>query len=94
LSAALTFLYHTKVISLGDLVMKMSINPQRILGVKDFAVVKEGIEANFCLVDINREWTVTREELHSLSRNSCFLNHTLKGKVTATVCRGTLYKFN
>ena len=94
LAVALTKLYHTKVLSLKELIMKMSINPQTILGLTDFAEVKKGIVANLCLVDVGKEWIVKKEALHSLSKNSCFLGQKLKGHVTATICQGVLYRFD
>ncbi|MBU1863011.1 MAG: dihydroorotase [Candidatus Omnitrophica bacterium] len=94
LAVILTQLYHTKRLSLKDIVQKMSVNPQAILGLTDFAEVKTGIEGNICLVDVNKEWMVEKNTLHSLSKNSCFLGAKLKGKVVATVCQGEIYRFD
>jgi dihydroorotase len=94
LAVCLTELYHSHVLSLADIVTFMSINPQRILGLTDFAVIKEGLEANLCLVDINKEWIVTADAFSSKSSNSCFLNKKVKGKVVATICKGLYHTFD
>jgi dihydroorotase len=88
---AMTHLYHTKILGLADIVEKMSLNPQKILGLTDFAAVKEGIEANLVLVDINQEWTVALDSFSSKSKNSCFIGTQLKGKVVATICKGVYH---
>jgi len=93
LAVTLTQLYHTNILSLQDIVRSMSIAPQQILGVADYAAVKEGIEANLCLVDINKEWIVDSKSFRSKSHNSCFIGQSLKGKVVATVCQGSIYNF-
>ena len=93
LAVSLTQLYHTKMMKLDGIVRLLSINPQEIMGLRDFAEVKKGIEANLCLVDINKEWTVEKKDFSSRSKNSAFMGRKLKGKVIATVCKGSLYRF-
>ncbi len=93
LAVILTYFYHKNILSLQDIVKKMSLNPQSILGLSDFAEVKKDIEANLVLVDINKEWTVEKKSFVSKSKNSCFLGKKLKGKVAATICKGILHLF-
>ncbi len=90
-----TALYHTGKASLRDIANYMSLNPGRILNLKDrFGLIQTGVEANLVLVDPDREWVVTHEEFRSKSRNSCFLKMKLKGKVLATVCAGKSWRFD
>ena len=42
-------------------------------------------------VDINQEWIVTRDDFASKSHNSAFIGKKLKGKVVATIAKGTYY---
>jgi dihydroorotase len=94
LAIVLTELYHGAKWSLPEIVRAMSVRPQEILKLgPEFGRLTEGTEANLTLVDINKEWTVTAKEFESKSRNSCFMNRKLKGKVIATVCAGKLWKF-
>ncbi|MBI4368196.1 MAG: dihydroorotase [Candidatus Omnitrophica bacterium] len=93
LGVALTHLYHTKVLSLKDVVIKMSTRPAEILKLpKQFGQIKVGAEANLTLVDVNQEWIVKKEEFVSKSKNSCFIGMKLKGKAVATICRGQLWQ--
>lgn len=94
LGVCLSALYHTQRVSLADIVALLSINPQRIIGLHEFAVLKKGAVANVCLVDLDREWTVSPASFSSRSRNSCFLGRTLKGKVVATISKGLYHTFD
>ncbi len=87
LSASLTALYHTGKISLQKLVALMSENPRKLLGL-DIVRIEEGNRADLAVVDLDREWTVNPEELHSKSHNTVFKGEKLKGKVVMTLSKG------
>ncbi len=92
---AATALYHTGKATLTELAGYLSAKPARLLNLKDgFGRIGEGLLANLTLVDPEREWLVTSEELRSKSKNSCFLKMKLKGKVLATVCAGKSWRFD
>ena len=94
LAVVLTELYHKEKWDLKQILHVMSIRPSEIIGLgPQFGGIEIGREANFALVDLNREWTVTLEELRSKSKNSCYLDKKLKGKVMATICAGKLWRF-
>lgn len=89
-----TELYHKEKWPLAKIVDVMSVKPAKILGLGlEFGRIQKGCEANLVLVDLEKEWTVTHKEFESKSKNSCFLNLKLKGRVTATICMGKLWKF-
>lgn len=91
---SLTELYHKKVITLENLIEKMSLRPAQILGLPEgFGEIKIGKSANVTLVDLNRDWVVQKQHFVSKSRNSCFIGSKLKGKVLATVCDGKLWEW-
>ena len=93
LGVALTQLYHTKVLSLSEIVMKMSTRPAEILKLPaGFGEIKIGAEANLTIMDLNQEWTVKKEDFVSKSKNSCFIGKKLKGKAVGTICRGKLWR--
>ena len=46
--------------------------------------------ADIAVVDINEEWTVDPENLHSKSHNTCFKGRTFKGKVKYTILDGNI----
>lgn len=94
LGVALTELYHEKVLSLEEIVWKMSLKPAALIGLKNFNDIKVGSMANFSLLALDEEWEVRREDFLSKSKNSCFLGRRLKGRVCYTICNGRLYDFN
>ncbi len=94
LGIVLTELHHREKWSLNFIAKVMSHNPAKILNLNSgFGKITKGSEANLALVDIHKEWQVTLGELRSKSRNSCFLNRNLKGKVVTTICAGKLWRF-
>ncbi len=94
LGVILTELHHKEKWPLAEIVKIMSTRPAEILALaQGFGQIEKGAVANLTLVDPQKEWTVTQKELESKSRNSCFMNQILKGKVAATICAGKLWKF-
>lgn len=94
LAIVLTELYHGAKWPLAEIARVMSVRPQEILNLgPEFGMLTVGKEANLTLVDLSEKWTVTEKEFESKSKNSCFMNRKLKGKVKATVCAGKIWKF-
>ncbi len=89
LAATLTALYHTGEITLNKVIELMCINPRKLLGL-EVPSVKKGSTADFILADLNKEWTVEPEKLHSKSHNSVFKGMTLKGKTIVTISKGII----
>ncbi|HOW88410.1 MAG TPA: dihydroorotase [Candidatus Omnitrophota bacterium] len=88
---AMTELYHGRKWKLEEIVKKMSLVPAEILKKQNFGRLKTGEQANFVLVDVNKEWTFSEENVHSKSLNSCFYGKKLKGKVLYTFAKGYQY---
>ena len=95
LAVVLTELHHGEKWPLAEISRAMSTRPAEILalGGRGFGTIEKDTEANLTLVDVGREWVVVDGEQESKSRNSCFAGQKLKGKVTATLCAGKLWKF-
>lgn len=91
LAISLTELYHKAKMPLSDIVERMSVKPQEIIGISGFAEIREGSIANLCLVDVDEEWTVSKADLRSKSSNSPFLGAKLKGRVYGTISNGKYY---
>lgn len=89
LGVAVTYLVHTGLLSWSDLCRKMALNPAKILGL-DKGTLSVNKDADIIIVDPDAEWTVNAAEFASKSKNSCFLNERLKGKVVKTIYRGTV----
>ena len=76
-----------KVLTLPQLVEKMSLNPSSILGLGR-GTLKAGAPADITVVEPERQWTVSADGLHSKSKNSPFLGQDMKGAVRCTVVGG------
>ena len=88
-AACCTYLLHTGKIKLPRLVELMSVNPAKLLGIPGGKVEIDGI-ADLVIADLDKEWTVDPEKLHSKSKNSVFKGATLKGKVLCTITGGQI----
>jgi dihydroorotase len=89
LGLSLTELVHTKIITIGQFIEKLSINPRRILRLPRISIA-EGERANLTIFDPAAEWTVDINRFHSKSKNSPFHGRTLRGKPVAVVNNGLI----
>lgn len=90
LGAALR-LYHNDSIPLLRLVEVLSTAPAKIFGL-DAGTLKPGAKADLAIVDLEEPWVVRAEDLHSLSKNSCFESARFQGRVVHTLVAGkTVY---
>lgn len=67
----------------------LSTNPARILGVPG-GTLKPGSPADLTLIDPDRVWVVTEEELHSKNKNTPFLGREMRGRAVLTVVGGRI----
>lgn len=86
-AASYTYLVKTGMLTLSQLVEKMSVNPARILGIEAGHICK-GATADLALVDLDKEWTVDPEKLHGKSKNAPFKGKDLSSKVKYTILGG------
>jgi len=77
------------VLTIGQLIEKMSCNPSNILGLSR-GTLKSGSVADITIIDPAAEWTVEREKLASKSKNSPFLGWKVKGAASATILAGII----
>lgn len=85
LAAVLTAL--DGVLTLSQILEKMSWNPAKILNIPT-GTLQTGANADIVLFDPEQRWTVDENALHGKSRNTPFKGMTLKGKVLLTIFRG------
>lgn len=88
-AGVVTALYKTGKVSLQKIVELMSVNPRKILNVP-VETLKVGANANIVLADVNMQWKVVPEELHSKSKNTVFKGMTLTGKPVMTISNGKI----
>ncbi len=86
-SLAYTNLVKTGVITLDELVRKMSLNPSKMLGLSK-GTIDIGKAADITIVDLDEEYTVEVEKFQSKSKNSPFDEMKLYGKVYYTIVDG------
>ncbi|MFZ5449610.1 MAG: dihydroorotase [Thermodesulfobacteriota bacterium] len=77
------------VLTLSQLVAKMSTNPARILKVPG-GTLAPGSVADVTLIDLNREWTVDVNTFASKSRNCPFHGWNFCGKAVMTIVGGKI----
>lgn len=80
-------LYHDGVLSLVDLLAKMTCNSAKIINF-DGGVIKKGARADLVLIDLNHEWTIDSQKFYSKSKNSPFDGFKVKGRAIRTVVAG------
>lgn len=81
---AYTFLVDKRILTMDELIYKMSYNPRKILGLQEIKV-REGEKANLTILDLNKMWTVDVNNMHSKSKNTPFGGWELKGKATGII---------
>ena len=87
LAVTYTELVLGKVLTLSQMVEKMSLNPARIIGSQG-GTLKVGAPADVTVFDPAVAWTVDASRFLSKSRNTPFQGRSLMGQVACTICGG------
>ncbi|MEZ4823265.1 MAG: dihydroorotase [Ignavibacteria bacterium] len=66
-----TYLVKTEIISFEQLIMKLSVNPRKILRLKEVKIA-EGESANISVLDRNAKWKIDSSKFRSKSKNTPF----------------------
>lgn len=90
LALALMRLYHTRTLTLPELVAKFTTGPARLLKLAAKGHLSVGADGDLTVFDPERRWVYTREQTASKSTNSPFFNWPLRGKTVATVVGGKI----
>ncbi|HEY7614479.1 MAG TPA: dihydroorotase [Gemmatimonadales bacterium] len=89
LGLAVSELVEPGLLSLPDLVNRMSVMPARIFNLEG-GTLAPGAPADVVVIDPAAEWIVRPEEFYSKSRNTPFAGRRLRGRAGATIVRGQL----
>ncbi|MEM5536927.1 dihydroorotase [Neptuniibacter pectenicola] len=81
------WLVDQEMLDLPQLIEKLTLAPATILGL-DEGNLAVGRTADICIFDPEEEWTLTPESSHSRGKNTPFMEHPLKGRVTNTLHQG------
>jgi dihydroorotase len=87
LGLAVTELLDTGLLTLSDLVRRMSEMPARIFNLPG-GTLAPGSSADVVVLDPAAEWTVCPDEFFSRSRNTPFAGRRLRGRAETTIVRG------
>lgn len=79
-----TYLVDKGIITLEEMINKMSVNPRRLLGLPEIRI-HEGNIANLTILDVNKTWKVEPDKFHSKSKNTPFAGWELKCKPVGIV---------
>ncbi len=91
LPAILTEGVHKRSLSLLQVVQMMSIHPAKTYGVyPEKGSLIPGTDADFIIVDLDKEWTLEADALLSKNKHSAYVGEKFKGYVEKTFVRGNL----
>ncbi len=82
--------YHQGLISLEKIVEKMCHAPAVCFKIRRRGYAEEGNWADLLIVDLEKEWKVTKNNIYYKCNWSPFEGHTFKGKVMSTIVSGHL----
>lgn len=92
LSVGLTYLVDSGIMTISQLIEKMSVNPAKILNIPA-GTLSVGASADIVIFDPNQVYAVDKNKLHGKSKNTPFKGMKLKGKVRYTILNGeVVYK--
>jgi dihydroorotase len=89
LGLAVSELVESGLLSLPELVNRMSVLPARIFGLRGGSLAP-GAPADVVIFDPTAEWTVHPEQFYSKSRNTPFAGRRLRGRAETTIVRGQM----
>ena len=88
--AAMLELWHNKIFSLEKIVEMMCHNPSVLFNIRNRGFIREGYQADLCLVDPESPWRVTKENILYKCGWSPFEGTTFRSKVAKTIVNGTI----
>ena len=77
-------------ISLNQLMNLVCENPVKIFGIKNKGFIKEGYDADFTIVDMNKKITIKNENIESKCGWSPFDGYEFKGTPVSTIIAGNI----
>jgi len=90
-STLIHFGYHSGRLNLTEIQKLMSENAAKRYGLStQKGAIQMGYDADFTIMDLDKEWTVEPSKLKSKGKYSPLAGRTLKGKIYMTIIRGEL----
>jgi dihydroorotase len=82
-------LVHEGILSMPELIVKMSCNPARILNLPKGTLIK-GSDADITVIHPDLSWTVNVKAFHSRGKNSPFSGRKMQGRAVLTIVSGDI----
>ena len=82
--------WHRKIFSLEKIVEMMCHNPAILFNIRNRGFIREGYKADLCLIDPDRPWTVSKENILYKCGWSPLEGTTFNSKVVKTIVNGTI----
>jgi len=82
--------WHRKIFSLEKIVEMMCHNPAILFNIRNRGFIREGYRADLCLIDPDRPWTVSKENILYKCGWSPLEGTTFNSKVVKTIVNGTI----
>ncbi|HHV71516.1 MAG TPA: dihydroorotase [Clostridia bacterium] len=89
-SLAYTALVKTNCLTLPALITKMSLNPAKILGLKNKGRIALGADGDLTLIDLNKETIINPDNFESKGKNSPFAGKSVVGFPVVTIVGGKI----
>jgi len=86
LPATLTMLWHRNKIEIENIIKTLTINPAKLINLKNKGSLKPGYDADIAIIDPYKNFKI--EKFYSLSSNSPFKGIEMKGKNVITIING------
>ena len=77
-------------LTLEQLMNSICENPVKIFGIKNKGFIKEGFDADFTIVDMNKKITIKNENIESKCGWSPFDGYEFKGTPVSTIINGQI----
>jgi len=87
---AMLELWHRKIFSLEKIVEKMCHNPAILFNIRNRGFIREGYQADLCLVDPASPWSVSKDNILYKCGWSPFEGVTFQSKVVKTIVNGII----
>jgi len=88
LGAAFTYLLNEGHLNINEIIEKFSVNPSKILGLKEQGNIKIGQKANLTVIDPNITYKVNAKDFKTMCKISPYDGVIFKGKTIAVVANG------
>ncbi|MBC8490847.1 MAG: dihydroorotase, partial [Bacteroidetes bacterium] len=85
-----TYLVNKKIITFEQMIRKLSINPRRILNLKEVRI-REGEKANLTLLNVDENWIINKAKFKSKGRNTPFDGYKVMCKPYAVINNNQIY---